>query len=95
MGDVLVRQRKKRVATGLSIGVMDGSAEPVTETKIPRPKTSVALSSESEEETSSSSDETAYLLRSPTNASRLLAAIRDLEAGRGRERELIDAPDLL
>lgn len=32
--------------------------------------------------------ETAYLLRSPTNAKRLLSAITQLAAGGGREREL-------
>jgi len=35
-------------------------------------------------------EETAYLLRSPKNARRLLEAIADLEAGRGRERELAE-----
>ena len=34
--------------------------------------------------------ETAYLLRSPRNAERLAAAIRDLEGGKGRERELAE-----
>ena len=34
--------------------------------------------------------ETAYLLRSPTNARRLLAAISRLEAGEGTIRELVD-----
>jgi antitoxin YefM len=34
-------------------------------------------------------EETAYLLRSPTNARRLLAAIGQLAAGEGRERELL------
>ncbi len=33
-------------------------------------------------------EETAHLLRSPENARRLLAAVSDLEGGRGREREL-------
>lgn len=33
--------------------------------------------------------ETAYLLRSPANARRLLASIDELEAGRGVERELL------
>jgi antitoxin YefM len=33
-------------------------------------------------------DETAYLLRSPTNARRLLAARDRLNAGKGTEREL-------
>ena len=32
--------------------------------------------------------ETAYLLRSPTNATRLFDAIAELEAGKGVEREL-------
>jgi len=36
--------------------------------------------------------ETAYLMRSPVNAARITAAIEELEAGRGVERELID-PD--
>ncbi|MDA3921197.1 MAG: type II toxin-antitoxin system prevent-host-death family antitoxin [Salinisphaera sp.] len=35
-------------------------------------------------------EETAYLLRSPKNTRRLLAAINDLEAGRGTERKLIE-----
>ncbi len=39
-------------------------------------------------------EETAHLLRSPANAERLLAAIRELEAGAGRERELSDDADL-
>lgn len=34
--------------------------------------------------------ETAYLLRSPANARRLLESIDQLEAGRGVERELIE-----
>jgi antitoxin YefM len=34
--------------------------------------------------------ETAYLLRSPANARRLLAAIDELESGHGQERELIE-----
>ena len=33
-------------------------------------------------------DETAYLSRSPKNAKRLLASIRQLEAGKGRVRKL-------
>jgi antitoxin YefM len=35
-------------------------------------------------------EETAYLLRSPKNAKRLLEAIADLERGRGKERELAE-----
>lgn len=35
-------------------------------------------------------EETAYLLRSPKNAKRLLESIADLERGRGSERELIE-----
>ena len=35
-------------------------------------------------------EETAYLLRSPKNARRLLEAIAELEAGRGTERELLE-----
>lgn len=35
-------------------------------------------------------EETAYLLRSPKNARRLLEAVSDLERGRGTERELIE-----
>ncbi|MCZ6625654.1 MAG: type II toxin-antitoxin system prevent-host-death family antitoxin [Deltaproteobacteria bacterium] len=35
-------------------------------------------------------EETAYLLRSPKNARRLLESIAELEAGRGTERELIE-----
>jgi antitoxin YefM len=34
-------------------------------------------------------EETAYLLRSPKNARRLLESIAELEAGRGTERELL------
>ena len=33
-------------------------------------------------------EETAYLLRNPTNAKRLLSAIGQLNAGKGMEREL-------
>ncbi|WP_298232097.1 type II toxin-antitoxin system Phd/YefM family antitoxin [uncultured Azohydromonas sp.] len=35
-------------------------------------------------------EETAYLLRSPANAKRLLAAMEQLEAGKGAERKLIE-----
>jgi antitoxin YefM len=35
-------------------------------------------------------EETAYLLRSPRNAKRLLEAIADLEGGRGQERNLLE-----
>lgn len=35
-------------------------------------------------------EETAYLLRAPANARRLLASIAELEAGKGSERELIE-----
>jgi len=35
-------------------------------------------------------EETTYLLRSPTNARLLLESIFELEAGKGRERELIE-----
>jgi antitoxin YefM len=34
--------------------------------------------------------ETAYLLRSPKNAQRLIKAIAELESGGGRKRELIE-----
>ncbi len=33
-------------------------------------------------------EETAYLLRSPVNARRLLAAVEDLEKGKGREKKI-------
>ena len=33
-------------------------------------------------------EETAYLLRSPANAKRLLAAVESLRAGKGKERKL-------
>ena len=36
-------------------------------------------------------EETAYLLRSPKNAQRLLESIRELEAGEGTIKELIEA----
>jgi len=35
-------------------------------------------------------EETAYLLRSPTNAKRLLSAIEQLNSGQGTQRELIE-----
>ncbi|MDX8378387.1 MAG: type II toxin-antitoxin system prevent-host-death family antitoxin [Mariprofundales bacterium] len=35
-------------------------------------------------------EETAYLLRSPSNAQHLLAAIDELESGQGIERELLE-----
>ncbi|RKT45665.1 type II toxin-antitoxin system Phd/YefM family antitoxin [Thiocapsa rosea] len=35
-------------------------------------------------------EETAYLLRSPTNARRLLESIAELEAGGGTERALVE-----
>ena len=35
-------------------------------------------------------EETAYLLKSPKNARRLLESIAELEAGKGKERELAD-----
>ena len=35
-------------------------------------------------------EETAYLLRSPKNAKRLMESILELESGRGKERELIE-----
>ena len=34
--------------------------------------------------------ESAYLLRSPKNARRLLDSIRELESGKGQERQLIE-----
>jgi antitoxin YefM len=35
-------------------------------------------------------EETAYLLRSPANARRLLAATQELEAGKGKVRKLVE-----
>jgi antitoxin YefM len=35
-------------------------------------------------------EETAYLLRSPANARRLLASIRSMEKGKGKVRKLIE-----
>ncbi len=35
-------------------------------------------------------EETAYLLRSPKNAKRLLESIQELESGQGQERALIE-----
>jgi antitoxin YefM len=37
--------------------------------------------------------ETAYLMRSPVNARRLLDAMERLEAGHGQQHDLIDATD--
>ncbi|WP_103670065.1 type II toxin-antitoxin system Phd/YefM family antitoxin [Pseudanabaena sp. BC1403] len=34
--------------------------------------------------------ETAYLLRSPKNAQRLIRSIADLESGKGKQRELVE-----
>ena len=39
-------------------------------------------------------EETAYLLRSPANARRLVEAIEQLDGGGGQERELVDEADL-
>jgi len=58
-------------------------AEPVIVTR--GKKESVVIVSQREYE---SLVETAYLLRSPANARRLLGAIEQLEAGRGTVREL-------
>ena len=38
----------------------------------------------------SSLQETAFLLRSPANAKHLMESISDLEAGKGKERDLIE-----
>lgn len=38
----------------------------------------------------SAMEETAHLLSSPANAARLLDSIRELDAGKGQERELIE-----
>lgn len=35
-------------------------------------------------------EETSYLLQSPRNAERLRAAIEELDAGRGKERKLVE-----
>ncbi|GFO63564.1 type II toxin-antitoxin system prevent-host-death family antitoxin [Geomonas paludis] len=35
-------------------------------------------------------EETAYLLRSPKNVRRLMESVAELEAGKGRERELVE-----
>lgn len=35
-------------------------------------------------------EETAYLLRSPKNARRLLESVAELESGHGEERELVE-----
>ncbi|MGD9658474.1 MAG: type II toxin-antitoxin system Phd/YefM family antitoxin [Methylocystis sp.] len=35
-------------------------------------------------------EETSYLLRSPRNAERLRAAVEELDAGRGKERKLVE-----
>lgn len=55
---------------------------------ITRPKVEgVVLVSRSEWD---SIEETLYLLRSPANAKRLLASIAQLNAGQGKEHELIE-----
>ncbi|MBA3527278.1 MAG: type II toxin-antitoxin system prevent-host-death family antitoxin [Pseudomonadota bacterium] len=59
---------------------------PVTITRA-RGQENVVLISESEW---ASIEETLYLLSSPRNAERLLAAVRGLEAGDGEEHELIE-----
>lgn len=38
-------------------------------------------------------EETAYLLRSPANAERLLSGVKDAESGRVKARELIEVKD--
>ena len=35
-------------------------------------------------------EETAYLLRTPNNAKRLLDSIAEIESGKGKQRELLD-----
>lgn len=40
-------------------------------------------------------NETAYLLRSPKNASRIFAALEQLNTGKGIERSLVDVDDSL
>ena len=60
--------------------------EPVVITRDRGKPTAVLISIEDYE----SLAETEYLLRSPRNAERLLDAVRDLEAGHGRERDLAD-----
>lgn len=37
--------------------------------------------------------ETLHLLSTPSNAERLISAIRQIEAGKGKERELIEAEE--
>ncbi len=37
-----------------------------------------------------SMEETAFLLRSPANAKRLLAAVKSLESGKGKTRKLVE-----
>ncbi|MBN8817287.1 MAG: type II toxin-antitoxin system prevent-host-death family antitoxin [Sphingomonas sp.] len=58
---------------------------PITITR--RKAESVVMVSESEW---ASIEETLHLLSSPRNAERLLAAIKDLDAGKGEARELIE-----
>lgn len=40
-------------------------------------------------------EETAYLLRNPTGAARLMESVEQLRAGQGKARDLLDGDDLL
>jgi antitoxin YefM len=63
-------------------------AEPVEVTRVGHEPVVIVSKREWE-----SLQETAYLLRSPANARRLLASIDELEAGRGTVHELIEVDE--
>lgn len=70
-------------------GIIDRAAddhEPVLITRESGKPAAVLMSLEN----FASYEETAYLLRSPANAKRLLEAIEELDAGKGTERQLIE-----
>lgn len=69
-------------------GVMDRVVADMTEVVVTRQKGEAVVMVSLNEWNSIT--ETLHLLSSPTNAARLLTAIRELEAGGGTERELVE-----
>lgn len=67
---------------------VENDAEPVIITRAGHPNVVIVSQREYESLT-----ETAYLLRSPANARRLLAAIERLEGGEGEVHDLIEDDD--